>query len=202
MPRSPAARASRRLRRLSRWRLTWRASSSAQRLIECIMSREASRARYAPGTEFQIGRIEMIANTGTYVDAPFHRYPEGPDLAGLPLASLADLPCRVVRFGAASIRAIEDRFVHLRRASHFHDLADRRWIDTRRSGNERHFSAAARRFGRERKSHPAARSIADVADRVDILECRSSRHQHTLAAQRALRAENRLGRRDDFIRLR
>jgi len=47
------------------------------------LSRAASQARYSPGTEFQIGKIEMIANTGTYVDAPWHRYPDGADLADL-----------------------------------------------------------------------------------------------------------------------
>jgi kynurenine formamidase len=61
------------------------------------LSREASRAHYSPGTEFHIGRIEMVANTGTYVDAPFHRYPQGKDLADLPLASVANLPGVVVR---------------------------------------------------------------------------------------------------------
>ena len=61
------------------------------------MSREASRQRYAAGTEFQIGKIEMIANTGTYVDSPFHRYENGKDLAELPLESVADLDCLVVR---------------------------------------------------------------------------------------------------------
>ena len=45
------------------------------------LSREASRANYTPGTEFQIGKIEMIANTGTYVDSPFHRYDNGKDLS-------------------------------------------------------------------------------------------------------------------------
>ena len=64
------------------------------------LSREASRQRYAPGTEFQIGKIEMVANTGTYVDSPFHRYPQGKDLAALPLESLADLDCVVVRVPA------------------------------------------------------------------------------------------------------
>ncbi len=49
------------------------------------LSREASRARYAPGTEFHIGKIEMVANTGTYVDSPFHRYADGLDLSQLPL---------------------------------------------------------------------------------------------------------------------
>lgn len=55
------------------------------------LSREASRQHYAPGTEFQIGRLEMVANTGTYVDSPFHRYEDGADLAGLALEVLADL---------------------------------------------------------------------------------------------------------------
>ena len=58
------------------------------------MSREASRTKYAPGTEFQIGKIEMIANTGTYIDSPFHRYEHGKDLSELPLESIADLECR------------------------------------------------------------------------------------------------------------
>jgi kynurenine formamidase len=60
------------------------------------LSREASRANYAPGTEFQIGRITMVANTGTYVDAPFHRYGDGADLAALPLERIADLDGLVV----------------------------------------------------------------------------------------------------------
>ena len=60
------------------------------------LSREASRERYAPGTEFQIGKIEMVANTGTYLDSPFHRYEDGRDLSQLPLDSLADLDCLVV----------------------------------------------------------------------------------------------------------
>ena len=66
-------------------------------LLSEHLSREASRARYAAGTEFLIGRIDMVSNTGTYVDSPFHRYPGGKDLADLPLASLADLPGLVVR---------------------------------------------------------------------------------------------------------
>ncbi len=61
------------------------------------LSREASRDRYAPGTEFQIGKIEMVANTGTYIDSPFHRYADGCDLSELKLESLANLDCVVVR---------------------------------------------------------------------------------------------------------
>jgi len=56
-----------------------------------FLSREESRSHYAKGTEFNIGKIEMVANTGTYVDSPFHRFPDGIDLAELPLESLANL---------------------------------------------------------------------------------------------------------------
>ena len=62
-----------------------------------FLSREASRKNYAAGTEFNIGKIEMVANTGTYVDSPFHRFADGMDLAELPLESLADLEGIVIR---------------------------------------------------------------------------------------------------------
>lgn len=63
------------------------------------LSREDSRARYAPGYEFQIGRIEMVSNTGTYLDTPFHRFPDGHDLAGLDPARVAAVPGVVVEAG-------------------------------------------------------------------------------------------------------
>ena len=62
-----------------------------------FLSREDSRKHYAAGTEFNIGKIEMVANTGTYVDSPFHRFADGIDLSELPLESLADLEGIVVR---------------------------------------------------------------------------------------------------------
>ncbi|MEP7343512.1 MAG: cyclase family protein [Acidobacteriota bacterium] len=71
------------------------------------LSREASRGVYAEGTTFQIGRIEMIANTGTYVDAPFHRYAGGDDLASLPLERLADLDGLVIDASERKGRAID-----------------------------------------------------------------------------------------------
>jgi len=61
-----------------------------------FLSRADSRAHYTAGTEFMIGRIDMVANTGTYVDSPFHRYAQGKDLAQLPLESLAELDAIVV----------------------------------------------------------------------------------------------------------
>jgi arylformamidase len=66
-------------------------------LICDFLSREDSRRLYATGTEFHIGKIEMVANTGTYLDSPFHRYADGKDLSQLPLESVADLDAIVVR---------------------------------------------------------------------------------------------------------
>ncbi|TDB72718.1 cyclase family protein [Micromonospora sp. KC723] len=77
----------------------------APRITEWL-TREASRANYAPGTEFQVGRIDMIANTGTYLDAPAHRYADGADLTGVPLDRLADLPGILVRVPAGT-RAVD-----------------------------------------------------------------------------------------------
>jgi arylformamidase len=70
------------------------------------LTREASKQLYAAGTEFQIGHIQMVANTGTYLDSPFHRYADGTDLAGLDLSSLANLDGVVIRSAAASSRGI------------------------------------------------------------------------------------------------
>jgi arylformamidase len=75
-------------------------------LICDYLSREGSRGRYAPGVEFQIGKIEMVANTGTYLDSPFHRYSGGKDLSQLSLESLANLEGVVVRAPHTVTRSI------------------------------------------------------------------------------------------------
>lgn len=78
------------------------------------LSREASRARYAPGTEFHIGAIDMIANTGTYVDVPSHRFADGADLSQVALDSLADLEVVLLHVPVAEGRAIgAERFAQL-----------------------------------------------------------------------------------------
>ena len=82
-------------------------------LICDFLSREASRARYAPGTEFHIGRIDMVANTGTYLDSPFHRFASGKDLADLPLGSLAGLDGLLVRATAGQRAISSDAFAGL-----------------------------------------------------------------------------------------
>ena len=65
-------------------------------VISDFLGREASRGHYAEGTTFHIARIRMVANTGTYLDSPFHRFAHGKDVAGLPLERLADLPGLVI----------------------------------------------------------------------------------------------------------
>lgn len=75
-------------------------------IISDHLSRESSRQHYAGGTEFHIGRIEMVANTGTYLDSPFHRYGDGRDLADLPLEWLANLDGITIRVDGETTKAI------------------------------------------------------------------------------------------------
>jgi kynurenine formamidase len=95
------------------------------------LSREASKEVYAPGTEFHIGRIEMVANTGTYLDSPFHRYPQGRDLSELDLYSLANLQGVVIRCSSRAERAIDQDVLadlELRdKAVIFHTGWDKHW---------------------------------------------------------------------------
>ncbi|MCI4355233.1 MAG: cyclase family protein [Thermoplasmata archaeon] len=80
--------------------------------ISIFLSYEESAARYAPGTTFQIGRIDMVANTGTYIDTPAHRFEGRGDTAGLALDAIADLPGVVVDCrGGASRSASADRAI-------------------------------------------------------------------------------------------
>lgn len=112
------------------------------------LTREASRNAYAPGVEFHIGRIDMIANTGTYLDAPFHRYARGRDLAGLDLSSVANLDGLVVRctekeisvdvFGGLSVK---------NKAVLLHTGWDRHWrTEEYSSGNHPFLTADAANF--------------------------------------------------------
>ena len=78
------------------------------------LSREASREHYTGGTEFHIGKIEMVANTGTYVDSPFHRFVDGIDLSELPLESLAELPGIVVHATETGRAVTADAFRDLK----------------------------------------------------------------------------------------
>lgn len=76
-------------------------------VISDHLSREDAVSHYSKGTTFQIGKIEMVANTGTYIDAPFHRYSGGIDLSGLEMASIANLDGIVFRT-AQGMRSIDE----------------------------------------------------------------------------------------------
>ena len=91
-------------------------------------SREASRANYAEGTEFQIGRIDMVANTGTYLDTPFHRYADGDDLSDVSLDRVTQLPGMVIASSAHAIDASAFTGVDIRGAAVLvHTGWDRHW---------------------------------------------------------------------------
>ena len=72
-----------------------------------FLSRADSASHYAEGTTFQIGLITMCANTGTYVDSPFHRFEDGDDLSRLPLDRLADLDAVLIDATEREGRAID-----------------------------------------------------------------------------------------------
>ena len=95
------------------------------------LSRAASATRYAPGTTFQIGKIELLANTGTYIDAPFHRYPDGKDIAEFPLEAVADLEGCVVRATEHDRRQLDESLFRGRdlrgKAVLVHTGWDRHW---------------------------------------------------------------------------
>jgi kynurenine formamidase len=117
-----------------------------------FLSHEASREVYAPGTEFQIGKIDLCSNTGTYVDSPFHRYRDGVDLSGLPLERLAELDAVVVDSGGE--RAIDaDAFAGL-------DVAGRAVLV--RTGWDRHWRTDAYFEGHPFLTASAAERLLDV----------------------------------------
>ena len=120
------------------------------------LSRDASRERYAPGYEFQIGHIAMVSNTGTYLDTPFHRFPDGHDLSGLDLSRVVAVPGVLVDATAVqgAGAALLDGVDVAGRAVLFHTGWDRHWASAalRRPG------APVRRHGRRRRcSSPAGR---------------------------------------------
>jgi arylformamidase len=120
-------------------------------VISDHLTREASREAYAPGVEFQIGRIDMVANTGTYLDTPAHRFDGGWDLADLPLERVASVPCTVVDAAGPAIDA-----------EHFAGVELHGRAVVVRTGWDRHWGSPAYGAG----GHPhltadAARLLAD-----------------------------------------
>jgi arylformamidase len=113
-------------------------------------TREGSAQHYDDGSSFQIGRIDMVANTGTYLDSPFHRYEDGADLAGLGLEQLAALPGLVVR---ADMQAVDaDAFEGL-------DVAGKAILVM--TGWDRHWRSDAYSKGHPFLTEAAARLLAE-----------------------------------------
>lgn len=116
-------------------------------LICDYLSREQSREHYAPGTEFHIARIDMVSNTGTYLDCPFHRYEDGLDLSEVDIASLAELDGIVVRTDHRQTLAIDVEFFTNReirnRAVLVHTGWDQYWNSPRYYENHPYLTARA-----------------------------------------------------------
>jgi kynurenine formamidase len=113
-------------------------------------TREGSAAHYDDGSSFQIGRIDMVANTGTYLDAPFHRYADGADIAGLKLEQLAALAGVLVRAETQAVDA--GAFEGL-------DVAGRAVLV--RTGWDRHWRTDAYQTGHPYLTAAAARLLAN-----------------------------------------
>jgi kynurenine formamidase len=109
--------------------------------------RESSAKNYDDGSTFQIGRIDMIANTGTYLDSPFHRYADGADLSELKLRSLADVPGMVIRRPWENGLVIEAGHLEGRdvagKAVLFHTGWDRHWREDSYFGEHPYLNAEA-----------------------------------------------------------
>ena len=144
------------------------------------LTREASRAVYAPGTEFAIDVITMCGNTGTYLDSPFHRYPDGTDLAGLPLERLADLPAVVVRTAGSGVRSVGvDALEGLEvagRAVLLHTGGDVHWSTPQYVVDAPHLSEAGAQW---LVDHGAALVGIDAAN-IDAMTSSGERPAHTL----------------------
>lgn len=119
-------------------------------LICDYLSREDSRKVYAEGTEFQIGKIEMVGNTGTYMDCPFHRYAHGKDLSEVGVERLADLPGIVIRADCRQALAIDTDYFQgkeLRgKAVLVHTGWDRHWNTEQYFENHPYITAEAAHY--------------------------------------------------------
>jgi len=154
------------------------------------LSREDSRALYAPGTEFQIGKIEMVSNTGTYVDCPFHRFAEGKDTSQVELDRFADLPGIVVRADYRVSPAVDAEAFHgkeLRgRAVLVHTGWDANWNTERYFEGHPYLTEAVALYLRE----CGARLVGIDSMNIDDTSDRSRPVHSTLLAAEILIAEH------------
>ena len=64
-------------------------------VVGAVLDHEQSHERYQGKAEFFLGKVELPGNTGTCLDAPFHRYRDGEDLAEISLDRIAGIPAVV-----------------------------------------------------------------------------------------------------------
>jgi kynurenine formamidase len=148
------------------------------------LTREESRAHYAEGTEFAIDVITLAGNTGTYLDTPFHRYPDGADLADLDLQTLVDLPLELFRLTDAKDRGIPE--------ATFFDRNLRGTAVLLHTGWDRHFGTSGYRTGAPFLTGDAAAYLIKAGavlvgiDSINIDDAETSRerpaHSQLLAA--------------------
>ncbi len=149
-------------------------------VITSHLSRPASRDVYAEGTEFEIGAITMVGNTGTYLDSPYHRYADGADLADLPLAMLVGLPAMVFHLDRADRRGIAPA-----------DLTGPDIAGTAvllHTGWDRHFGTAAYETSAPFLSEEASRYLVEAGAalvgidsvNIDDIESGGARPAHTI----------------------
>jgi len=134
-----------------------------------FLSREASRGRYAAGTTFQIGRIDLVANTGTYLDSPFHRFGDGRDVSQLTLEELADLPAVVLRaVGTRSIDAPALAGIEVRgRAVLVHTGWAQHWRTERYGRGHPFLTAAAAAYLKDRGARLVGIDSLNIDDTED-----------------------------------
>lgn len=141
------------------------------------LTREASRDLYAPGTEFAIDRISMVGNTGTYADSPIHRFPDGADLADMPLSAFADLPIVVCRATANAIGPEEFTSLEVHGAAVLvHTGWDRHFGTDAYGIDAPHLTADAA----EHLVRAGARLVGIDAVNVDAMPVRGERPCHTI----------------------
>jgi arylformamidase len=152
--------------------------------VQPHLTREESRSHYAEGTEFAIDVITLAGNTGTYLDSPYHRYPDGVDLSDLELKTLVDLPLQLFRLADAAERGIP--------AAAFYDRELEGTAVLLHTGWDRHFGTPAYATGAPYLSAGAAGYLIKAGavlvgiDSINIDDAETSRerpaHSQLLAA--------------------
>ncbi len=144
-------------------------------------SREKSKLNYVEGTSFHIGKIEMVANTGTYIDTPFHRFEDGIDIAQLELDSIANLEGVVVRIGDSHTAIEPDKFSGLNvegKAVLINTNWDKNWNTEKYFEGHLFLTKRSAEFLRESKAALVGIDSLNIDDTSDL-----SRPVHTILLQ-------------------